>query len=76
MSWLSIFRHQQEYPQTIVRPICFHDGHRHDQRNLGAELSIRDDDEAAIYTSFLGGCANLCEVDLRPFVDDILEANS
>jgi hypothetical protein len=73
MSWLSIFRHQPQHPQTLVEPICFHNGMDGDRKVLGAELAIDDHDELGLYSSFLGGTTNVCEVDLRPFVDRIMK---
>jgi hypothetical protein len=44
-----------------------------DRKVLGAELAIDDRDELGLYSSFLGGTTNVCEVDLRPFVDRIMK---
>jgi oligogalacturonide lyase len=71
MSWLSVFRHQDAEPQTKVERLCFHNGHKGDRIGLGAELTIDDKDETALYTSFLGGNANVCQVKLGPFVEKL-----
>lgn len=69
---LSIFRHRDEEPQTLVERVCFHNGAKGDRVNLGAELTIDDRDEFATYTSFLEGRANVCQVRLAPFIEKIL----
>jgi len=73
MSWLSVFRHQDKDPQTVVVKLCFHNGHKGDRIGLGAELTIDNQDESAFYTSFLGGNANLCQVKLAPFVEKLMK---
>jgi len=74
MSWLSIFRHQDKEPQTVVEKLCFHNGHKGDRINLGAELTLDDKDEYAMYTSFLGGTANVCQVLVTPFVERLMKS--
>jgi oligogalacturonide lyase len=73
MSWLSLFKHQDKEPQTVVLKLCHHNGHKGDRINLGAELTLNDDDEWATYTSFLGGTANVCQVRVTPFVEKLMK---
>lgn len=73
MSWLSIFRHQEQEPQTVVMKLCFHNGANADRIGLGAELTIDNKDEYGTYTSFLGGTTNVCQVHLTPFVEKLMK---
>ncbi|MBI4024557.1 MAG: hypothetical protein HY360_06220 [Verrucomicrobia bacterium] len=73
MSSLSVFRHQDENPQTVVVRLCFHNGHKGDRINLGAELTLDDKDKYGLYTSFLGGNANVCQVRVTPFVEKLMK---
>ncbi|MBI4024397.1 MAG: hypothetical protein HY360_05410 [Verrucomicrobia bacterium] len=73
MAWLSIFRHQEQAPQTVVMKLCFHNGAKGDRINLGAELTLDDKDEYGTYTSFLGGNANVCQVRVTPFVEKLMK---
>jgi oligogalacturonide lyase len=76
MSWLSVFRHQEQEPQTVMRKLCFHNGAKGDRLVLGAELTLDNRDEYGTYTSFLGGTANVCQVRVTPFVEKLLRAET
>lgn len=73
MSWLSIFRHQQNEPQTIVHKLCFHNGGKGDVINIGPDITLDARDEWVTYTSFLGGQANICQVHVTPFVEKLMK---
>lgn len=72
MSWLTLFRHQLQAPRTRDMKLSFHNGSEGDALGLGANLTIDHEDEYATYTSFLQGNANLCQVRLTPFVDQLM----
>lgn len=72
MGWLSVFRHQHDEPQTVVEPLCFHNGAQSDRLNLGANLTLDDSDTWGTYTSFLGGASNVCQVHVTPFVEKLM----
>lgn len=76
ISWLSLFRHQEEQPQTIVQKLCFHNGAKGDRLILGTELTLDDKDEWATYTSFLGNTANVCQVRVTPFVEKLMKTTA
>jgi oligogalacturonide lyase len=73
MSWLSIFKHQDKEPQTIVLKLCFHNGHKGDRITLGAELTLDHKDEYGTYTSFHGSNTNVCQVRVTPFVEKLMK---
>ncbi len=74
-SWLSLFRHQDDQPQTIVRRLCRHDAVTGDWLNIGADGAFEDNDRFFWYTSFLGGQANICRVDVAPVLDQVRNAS-
>lgn len=71
MGHLSVFRHQDNEPQTVLVKVLFHNGAKGDRLGLGPEPCLDAKDENALYTSFLDGNAHLCEVKLAPFVERV-----
>jgi hypothetical protein len=72
LNFLSVFKHQQESPQTLCEPVCFHAGGVDSPLTyLGAETAISDDETFALFTTYLNGRANICRVDLRPALEKL-----
>lgn len=71
INWLSLFRHQEEEPQSTFLRLCYQNSHQADFSGLGPNLTIDDTDDYATYTSYLGGRANVCQVYLAPFVEKL-----
>lgn len=71
-NFMSVFRHQDEHPQTVCERVCYTGGKDGGDRiGLGPEAHLDAKDEFALYTSFHTGNETVCRVDVRPFVEKL-----
>ncbi len=73
LDWLTVFRHQDTDPQTVLVKLARHDTGTSDKSDLGPEVCLDAKDEHALYTSYVGGNAHVCEVRLTPFVEKLMK---
>jgi len=71
VNFMSLIRHQDDEPQTRVERLCFTNSYWDLYRpvGIGPDACLSKDDTRAAYTSWIGQRGNICEVDLRPFIE-------